>query len=484
MSKNSVHRFVLFGAMMLLVTMLSYDRVEGGNLELLWPVNMESGHGWVSGEYYYNNGNDYHLAIDIASSAANEDVYAAGDGQVIYSGWRGNDFGYTVVIHHTSMANGAYYTWYIHLVNNSAEVSVGDFVWRGEKIATMGCTGMCFGQHLHFVVNRNANSVLSDTENPRNYLTLGNPDSIKPRLESDVVVSPNPAGDGSTVTATFSMGNAGSEGQPLLIDILFLGIRSPNGNAWHELGVEYEPDALVRKGEVWQFQFSEILPSNEPGPWVVESVNLKVRHFGWFPVDLNGHSLPTITVTQQGAKVIAGRSSRSVTHEWTWVSFPQTLIGETPILVANICSEFGGDTSHVDIRGVTKSGFYARVEEDLSFDGSHTTEQICYVAVSKEADFLSWRGSVIEDQNDPTYWYSFPYGKSFSSFPGLAANIVSESGSNSVHVDLNANSSSCKFRLEEDLHHDGVHPNDEKIDWIVWSDLPPGMISGNRTGVT
>ena len=41
------------------------------------------------------------------------------------------------------------YTWYAHNAQNL--VKAGQTITRGQKIATMGCTGSaCTGTHLHF----------------------------------------------------------------------------------------------------------------------------------------------------------------------------------------------------------------------------------------------------------------------------------------------------------------------------------------------
>jgi murein DD-endopeptidase MepM/ murein hydrolase activator NlpD len=55
-------------------------------------------------------------------------------------------YGLIVVVQH---ANGIA-TAYAH--NSSISVSVGEQVSQGQTIAAVGCTGHCFGDHVHFEV--------------------------------------------------------------------------------------------------------------------------------------------------------------------------------------------------------------------------------------------------------------------------------------------------------------------------------------------
>lgn len=99
----------------------------------------------------------FHSGIDISNSL-NTAIYAYADGEVIGAGWEGA-LGNTVTIDH---GNGLV-TKYGHL--NSYEVSVGDRVSSGQKIANMGKSGYVTGVHLHFEVIKNGSY-----QNPLNYL--------------------------------------------------------------------------------------------------------------------------------------------------------------------------------------------------------------------------------------------------------------------------------------------------------------------------
>ncbi|HSK16770.1 MAG TPA: peptidoglycan DD-metalloendopeptidase family protein [Gaiellaceae bacterium] len=109
----------------------------------IWPVSgvVTSGFGWRWGRM--------HEGIDIAAPAGSP-VRAVAAGRVIFSGWMGG-YGNLVVLDH---GNGLS-TAYAHL---SAIYAGGD-VGQGATIGTVGCTGSCTGNHLHFEVRVNGAAV-------------------------------------------------------------------------------------------------------------------------------------------------------------------------------------------------------------------------------------------------------------------------------------------------------------------------------------
>jgi len=107
-----------------------------GSGKLMWPVP-----GGTISQYFWSG----HLAIDIAAHAGTP-VLAADAGTVVFAGWRNNGGGLVVEIDH---GNGIH-TGYNHL--GSIAVSVGQVVARGQRIASVGCTGDCTGPHVHFQV--------------------------------------------------------------------------------------------------------------------------------------------------------------------------------------------------------------------------------------------------------------------------------------------------------------------------------------------
>jgi murein DD-endopeptidase MepM/ murein hydrolase activator NlpD len=84
-----------------------------------------------------------HEGIDIAA-AYGTPIGAAASGTVIYCGWM-SGYGNLIAIDH----GGGLSTLYGHLSDYAVR---GGPVTQGEIIGYVGCTGHCFGDHLHFEV--------------------------------------------------------------------------------------------------------------------------------------------------------------------------------------------------------------------------------------------------------------------------------------------------------------------------------------------
>jgi murein DD-endopeptidase MepM/ murein hydrolase activator NlpD len=110
---------------------------------LIWPVSgsVTSGFGWRWGRM--------HEGIDIGAPYG-AGVVASASGTVVHAGWMGG-YGNLVVIDH----GGGLSTAYAHLSSIVAGGSVG----QGQTIGYIGCTGHCFGAHLHFEVRVNGSPV-------------------------------------------------------------------------------------------------------------------------------------------------------------------------------------------------------------------------------------------------------------------------------------------------------------------------------------
>lgn len=106
---------------------------------------------------YGTRGSGFHRGIDIATSVGTP-ITAADGGTVTFAGYKGS-YGKLVVIDH----NNGYVTKYAHC--NDIYVNVGQKVYKGEKIASVGATGNATGPHLHFEVLKNGQNV-----NPSAYL--------------------------------------------------------------------------------------------------------------------------------------------------------------------------------------------------------------------------------------------------------------------------------------------------------------------------
>jgi murein DD-endopeptidase MepM/ murein hydrolase activator NlpD len=104
----------------------------------IWPVSgpVTSGFGWRWGRM--------HEGIDIGAGTGTP-IVAAASGVVIYAGWMGG-YGNLVVIDH----GGGVATAYGH--QSAIASGVGQPVAQGQVIGYVGCTGHCFGPHLHFEV--------------------------------------------------------------------------------------------------------------------------------------------------------------------------------------------------------------------------------------------------------------------------------------------------------------------------------------------
>ncbi|MGB7588504.1 MAG: peptidoglycan DD-metalloendopeptidase family protein [Solirubrobacterales bacterium] len=120
--------------------------IRQGSGNLIWPVNgpVVSGFGWRFG------GSEFHPGIDIAVPGGTP-IRAAAAGSVVLlqpeasSGGYGN---FTCLDH-----GGGLQTCYAH--QSSFAVTTGEQVAQGQVIGYVGCTGHCFGDHLHFEVRVN-----------------------------------------------------------------------------------------------------------------------------------------------------------------------------------------------------------------------------------------------------------------------------------------------------------------------------------------
>jgi murein DD-endopeptidase MepM/ murein hydrolase activator NlpD len=111
----------------------------------IWPVNgaVVSGFGMRWGQL--------HAGVDIAVPAGTP-IRAAASGAVVLAAYTGGYGNYTCIDH-----GGGISTCYAH--QSSYAVSSGQSVDQGQVIGSVGCTGHCFGDHLHFEVRVNGSPV-------------------------------------------------------------------------------------------------------------------------------------------------------------------------------------------------------------------------------------------------------------------------------------------------------------------------------------
>jgi murein DD-endopeptidase MepM/ murein hydrolase activator NlpD len=111
----------------------------------IWPVN-----GPVTSPFGMRWGR-MHEGIDIGVGYGTP-IHAAAAGRVVYAGWM-SGYGNLVAIDHGRGISTAYGH------QSSIAVSVGQTVAQGQTIGYVGCTGHCFGPHLHFEVRINGTPV-------------------------------------------------------------------------------------------------------------------------------------------------------------------------------------------------------------------------------------------------------------------------------------------------------------------------------------
>ncbi len=112
---------------------------------LIWPVS-----GPITSPFGMRWGR-MHEGLDIGVGYGTP-IHAAAAGVVVWAGWEGG-YGNLVVVDH----GGGLSTAYGH--QERIAVSYGQQVAQGEVLGYVGCTGHCFGPHLHFEVRINGSAV-------------------------------------------------------------------------------------------------------------------------------------------------------------------------------------------------------------------------------------------------------------------------------------------------------------------------------------
>jgi peptidoglycan DL-endopeptidase CwlO len=119
-----------------LASRLGAGPIRQGSGQLVWPVN-----GPVVSPFGMRWGR-LHAGVDIAVGSGTP-IRAADSGRVVLMGWVGGYGNYTCIQHTGSLS-----TCYAH--QSSFATSNGASVGQGQVIGYVGCTGHCFGDHLHF----------------------------------------------------------------------------------------------------------------------------------------------------------------------------------------------------------------------------------------------------------------------------------------------------------------------------------------------
>jgi murein DD-endopeptidase MepM/ murein hydrolase activator NlpD len=119
--------------------------IRQGSGALIWPVN-----GPVVSPFGMRWGR-LHAGIDIAVPSGTP-IRAADSGRVVLAAYTSGYGNYTCVQHNSSLS-----TCYAH--QSSYATSNGAAVSQGQVIGYVGCTGHCFGDHLHFETRINGSPV-------------------------------------------------------------------------------------------------------------------------------------------------------------------------------------------------------------------------------------------------------------------------------------------------------------------------------------
>lgn len=105
----------------------------------------------------------FHYGVDAVSSSS-KDILATADGQVVKVVNTGSKGGTMCLVR---IQHKDYQSAYYHIKSGSSKVKKGEWVKKGQKIATMGNTGQVTGTHLHFQIDKGTNATAI---NPTEYL--------------------------------------------------------------------------------------------------------------------------------------------------------------------------------------------------------------------------------------------------------------------------------------------------------------------------
>lgn len=120
-----------------------------------------------SGYFQSRGWSTWHTGVDLAKSGGCW-ISAIADGTVERARWCEGGLGFCTVIKHS---NG-YRSLYAH-GNGTYSIKEGEDIIAGQKIMYMGCTGKCYGTHLHLSIAINNTDVID-------YYNRINPKGIVP----------------------------------------------------------------------------------------------------------------------------------------------------------------------------------------------------------------------------------------------------------------------------------------------------------------
>jgi murein DD-endopeptidase MepM/ murein hydrolase activator NlpD len=267
-----------------------------------------TGKTWWDGDPHYgrvydnHTGLDYPMALFSPVAASKDGVVAATQGG--FGTQQFGDFGNFVRVRHSDGRHTLYY----HLASRDDGgilVGYGDEVAAGQKIALSGCSGRCFGAHLHFegLVSRDGDLLTTDPMFHRLWTTWPGrvpflAAYVRENDSGTVVV-----GWGRTVTHWVEFRNKGGRSwRPgIWPGRLVLGTWDPSAHAssfeasdWSSDWLATRVDATAGPDEVGRFTFG-IKGGPSPGSYH-ETFNLLAQGVHWFDHEALGGFYIPITV--------------------------------------------------------------------------------------------------------------------------------------------------------------------------------------------
>ena len=282
---------------------LSYgvDRDGRVGYQLDWTGQL-----WHDTAAHYGRVYDQHLGIDYPM-ALKSTVVAARDGTVVdleeaYGTQQFGDFGNFVLLRHGDGRQTLYY----HLAQAGALVALGDKVVAGQQIARSGCSGMCYGAHLHFELRKPLSGGGWEHQDPmalRSWTTWPGRVPYLAAYRSESNAGTEVIRQGATISHWVDFRNAG--GRTWLRDIttgrLLLGTWNPAARssafraadwpaAWWPTNLD---QASVAPDAIGRFTFG-LRASVVPGSYD-EAFNLRAYPIFWFSwSDLGGFHVPIV----------------------------------------------------------------------------------------------------------------------------------------------------------------------------------------------
>lgn len=122
------------------------EKLSAGRVVLSWPLRGPITSGFGIRTHPFSGDKKFHCGLDIGAEVGTV-VRAAGEGTVIFSGWK-DAYGNMIVISHKNN----YLTIYAH--NSRILVGLNEKIKKGQKIALSGKTGAVTGAHLHFEIRK------------------------------------------------------------------------------------------------------------------------------------------------------------------------------------------------------------------------------------------------------------------------------------------------------------------------------------------